>query len=208
MDIAILVYPNVTALDFVGPNEVLARLPDTEVKIVSTHDRLNADTGNLHFESTAAPFDIDSADVLLVPGGPGTLSVLQQGDLLGWIRDVHATTTRTTSVCTGSLILGAAGLLEGRRATTHWSQLDALEEFGARPRRQRIVRDEGIITAAGVSAGIDLALELVADLHSEKLARACQLGIEYDPDPPFDAGNPDRVEESVRELALRLFVEP
>jgi transcriptional regulator GlxA family with amidase domain len=136
---------------------------------------------------------VDAADILLVPGGPGDQSVTADAATLEWIRRLHERTTWTTSVCTGALILGAAGILQGLRATTHWASLDELRRYGAEPVKARTVESGKVVTAAGVSAGIDLALRLAARVAGDDFARAVQLGIEYDPEPPFDAGSPEKV---------------
>ena len=201
MQIAAVLFPRVTALDIVGPYEVLQRLPDASVTFVG-HRRGEVRTENGFLGLTVdATFDeVTSPDVVVVPGGIGTRALLEDAPLLDWVRHVHATTRYTTSVCTGSLVLGAAGLLQGLTATTYWSVLPMLERFGAVPTTQRVVEhlDRRIITAAGVSSGIDMALRLSELLFDETAARAMQLGIEYDPQPPFDSGHPDRAGASVK----------
>ena len=201
MHIAILLYENMTALDAIGPYEVLSRLPGAHVRFVAERaGPVRTDTGFLQLVAECSRDEIASADLLLVPGGPGEVAVRADSGALDWLRRIHATTQWTASVCTGSLLLAAAGLLEGLPATTHWAQLDTLAELGAKPRRERWVSAGRIFSAAGVSAGIDLALELASRIAGEDFARALQLGIEYDPAPPFDAGSPDRVEPALREL--------
>jgi putative intracellular protease/amidase len=203
MEIAILVYDGFTALDAVGPYEVLSRLPGaTTAFVATTAGPVTTDTGILTLVASRGIAEVPRPDVVVVPGGPGEVAVRAGGAALDWLRAVHPTTTWTTSVCTGSLILGAAGLLGGRRATTHWLAFDQLRELGAEPVHERVVVEEEhrIITAAGVSAGIDMGLSLAARLAGDQVAQAIQLGIEYDPQPPFDCGSPDRAPGRVVEL--------
>jgi putative intracellular protease/amidase len=188
--IVIPLFERFTALDAVGPYEVLSRLPGAEVVFVATETGpVRADTGVLRLTADGRLDEVDSCDVLVVPGGPGTRSLMYQPELTGWIRRVHETTQWTTSVCTGSLLLGGAGLLEGLDATTHWSATDLLESFGARYTDQRVVQWGKIVTSAGVSSGIDMALTLAGMIAGEGVAKAIQLAIEYDPQPPFDCGS-------------------
>lgn len=202
MQIAAVLFPRVTALDIVGPYEVLQRLPGATVTFVG-HRRgeVRTENGFLGLSVDATFDEVTAPDVVIVPGGIGTRALLEDQPLLEWVRHVHRTTTYTTSVCTGSLVLGAAGLLQGLTATTYWSVLPMLERFGATPTTQRVVEhlDRRIITAAGVSSGIDMALRLSELLIDETAARAMQLGIEYDPQPPFDSGHPDRATPEVLE---------
>jgi transcriptional regulator GlxA family with amidase domain len=203
MEIAILVYDGFTALDAIGPYEVLSRLPGaTTAFVATTPGPVTTDTGILTLMASRGIAEVPRPDIVVVPGGPGEVAVRAGGAALDWLRAVHPTTTWTTSVCTGSLILGAAGLLGGRRATTHWLAFDQLRELGAEPVHERVVVEEEhrIITAAGVSAGIDMALSLAARLAGDQVAQAIQLGIEYDPQPPFDCGSPDRAPARVVEL--------
>ncbi|MFJ2189646.1 DJ-1/PfpI family protein [Kitasatospora sp. NPDC087861] len=191
MRIAVLLYDDFTALDAVGPCEVLSRIPGAEVVFTAAKPGpVRTDMKTLALTADAALDEVDSADVLLVPGGPGTEAQLTDPAVLEWVRAVDATTTWTTSVCTGSLVLGAAGLLTGRRATSHWICLDELARFGAEPTgTERVVVDGKYATAAGVSAGIDLALTLTGLLAGDATAEAIQLIIEYDPQPPYSAGS-------------------
>jgi putative intracellular protease/amidase len=190
MRIVIPLFDRFTALDAVGPYEVLSRLPGAEVLFVAAEaGPVRADTGVLALTADARIDDVDSCDVLVVPGGPGTRSLMRQPGLTGWIRRVDETTQWTTSVCTGSLLLGGAGLLGGLDATTHWSATELLESFGARYTNQRVVVRGKVITAAGVSAGIDMGLTLAGLLAGDDVAKAIQLAIEYDPQPPFDCGS-------------------
>jgi transcriptional regulator GlxA family with amidase domain len=203
MEIAILVYDGFTALDAVGPYEVLSRLPGaTTTFVATTPGPVTTDTGILTLMASRGIAEVPRPDIVVVPGGPGEVAVRAGSAALEWLRAVHPTTTWTTSVCTGSLILGAAGLLGGRRATTHWLAFDQLRELGAEPVHERVVVEEEhrIITAAGVSAGIDMGLSLAARLAGDQVAQAIQLGIEYDPQPPFDCGSPDRAPGRVVEL--------
>jgi putative intracellular protease/amidase len=195
MRIAIPLYEDYTALDAVGPYEVLSRIPGARVTFLGPEAGvpIATDTGMLSIVPEAAYEDLPDPDVLVVPGGTGTDSgALDDERLVGWIRGAHETSTWTTSVCTGSLLLGAAGVLDGVEATCHWIDLPDLERYGARPTGRRVVEQGKVITAAGVSSGIDMALVLAARLTSEEVARAIQLGIEYDPQPPFDAGSPEK----------------
>jgi putative intracellular protease/amidase len=194
MKIAILLYEGFTALDAIGPYEVLSRLPGAEVTFVAARAGVvTSDTGFLKVTATRGIDEVAEADIVLVPGGPGDMDVVTHEPTLEWLRRMHEKTTWTTSVCTGSLILAAAGLLRGVRATTHWAWLDELRARGAEPVKARTVESGKIVTAAGVSSGIDMALRLVQRIAGDDLARGIQLGIEYDPDPPFDAGSPEKL---------------
>jgi transcriptional regulator GlxA family with amidase domain len=193
MKIAVVLYDRLTALDAIGPYEVLSRLPGAELAFVATQPGpVTTDNGmlTLHAERSLAEFA--SPDIVLVPGGPGEVAERAGGEVLEWLRQVDLTSTWTTSVCTGSLILAAAGLLEGKRATSHWLAMDELGRLGAEPVSERVVFDGKTVTAAGVSAGIDMALTLVSRIAGDRVAQAIQLGIEYDPQPPFDAGSPQK----------------
>jgi putative intracellular protease/amidase len=188
--VVIALMPGFTALDAVGPYEVLRMLPDADVVFAAAEPGPVTDGAGLLAITAAAGFgDIESADVLLVPGGPGARTSVADESLLAWIRAVHGTTTWTTSVCTGSLLLGAAGLLRGLTATTHWSAVDLLEAYGATYTAQRVVPQGKIVTSAGVSSGIDMALTLAGMIEGGTVAAAIQLAIEYDPQPPFDSGS-------------------
>jgi putative intracellular protease/amidase len=204
MDIAILLYDGFTALDAVGPYEVLSRLPDAKTAFVAVEPGpITTDNGVLTVLAPTALKDASRPDVVLVPGGPGEVAARAGGPALEWLREVHATSTWTTSVCTGSLILAAAGLLEEKRATSHWLALERLRELGAEPVSERVVFDGKIVTAAGVSAGIDMGLALAAEIAGPELAQAIQLGIEYDPQPPFDAGSPAKAPAPIVEAVRR-----
>jgi transcriptional regulator GlxA family with amidase domain len=191
MNIAILIFPRLAALDAVGPYEVLSRIPGAKTTFVAQQPGpVRTDAGSLALLADAGFADVPAPDVLLVPGGPGQAELMEDRALHEWLRAAHAQATWTTSVCTGSLLLAAAGLLQGRRATSNWQALPALRELGVEVVQERVVFDGDIVTAAGVTAGIDMALALVARLAGERVAQAIQLGIEYDPQPPFDAGSP------------------
>jgi transcriptional regulator GlxA family with amidase domain len=191
MRIAIALYENLTALDAVGPYEVLGRLPGAEVVFTAARvGPVRTDQGSLALVADATFDDVPEPDVVLVPGWPPNMPIPDVDALVGWLRRVDAHTRWTTSVCTGSLLLGMAGLLTGRRATTHWAAMDMLAAHGAVPVAQRHVIDGKYATAAGVSAGLDMALTLAAALTDVTTAQAIQLGIEYDPEPPYDAGSP------------------
>jgi transcriptional regulator GlxA family with amidase domain len=190
--IAIPLFPRFTALDGIGPYEVLQRIPGYEVTFVG-HRRgpVRSDNGFLGIEVDATFAELAHPDIVVFPGGIGTRELVHDENVLDWVRTAHETSTFTTSVCTGSLVLAAAGLLDGLTATTHWSAMELLARFGAVPTDDRVVEhlEQRIITAAGVSSGIDMALRLVEVLVDATAAQACQLLIEYDPQPPFDAGS-------------------
>jgi putative intracellular protease/amidase len=211
MKIAIPIFDRFTALDAVGPYEVLSRVPGATVHFVAAErGPKRTETGMLALSADLALDELIDPDIVVVPGGYGTRELTRDEQLLDWLKRAHETSAWTTSVCTGSLLLAAAGLLEGLEATTHWLILDALTEYGAIPVTRRVVEhpQARIITAAGVSAGIDMALTLAARIAGDELAQAIQLGIEYDPDPPFDTGSlakaPDAIAELVRGSAGRL----
>lgn len=200
MQVAIPIFPRFTALDAVGPYEVIQRLPDAEpVFVAEQRGEVRTENGFLGMVADATFGEVPAPDVVIVPGGFGSRALLEENPLLAWLRAVHPGTRYTTSVCTGSLLLAAAGLLDGLTATTHWGAVDVLQELGAVPVHQRVVEhlDRRIITAAGVSSGIDMAIRLVALLEDDLAAQATQVFIEYDPEPPFDAGHPSKVGEDV-----------
>ncbi|HEV3046222.1 MAG TPA: DJ-1/PfpI family protein [Solirubrobacteraceae bacterium] len=203
--VAIVLYEGVTALDAIGPYEVLSRLPGARVEFVGAErGPVTTDNGMLGLLAARTLEELPSPDVVLVPGGPGDVAARAGGRVLEWLRAADRTSRWTTSVCTGSLILAAAGLLAGRRATSHWLALEELRRLGTVPVEERVVFDGKLVTAAGVSAGIDMALELAARLAGELVAQAIQLGIEYDPQPPFDAGSPHKAPAEVVELLRSL----
>ncbi len=193
MKIAIVLFDRLTALDAIGPYEVLSRIPGARVTFVGAQaGPVRTDNGMLTLMAETAVSEFPDPDIVLVPGGPGEVAERAGGEILEWLRSVDPATTWTTSVCTGSLILAAAGLLEGRPATSHWMALGELEALGAKPTSERVVFDGKYVTAAGVSAGIDMALTLLERIGGPELAQAVQLGIEYDPQPPFDSGSPQK----------------
>ncbi|MGE5282654.1 MAG: DJ-1/PfpI family protein [Chloroflexota bacterium] len=205
MRIAILIFEKLTALDAIGPYEVLRSVPGWEVKFVGPKKGpLRTDSGALGLSADYGLDEVSEADVVLVPGGEGNRPLLHDEAVLSWLRDIDGTTKWTTSVCTGSLVLGAAGLLTGKRATCHWAFLEQLRQYGADPVGGRFVEDGKVVTAAGVSAGIDMALHLVGREAGPEVAQAVQLGIEYDPQPPFDAGSPSKAPEQVVTLVTSL----
>jgi putative intracellular protease/amidase len=202
MDIVVLLFDRMTALDAVGPVDVLKCLPGARLTFVAPGPGpIRTSTGGLVLHAEHDIEAVHRADLLLVPGGHGTRALLDDQRVLAWIRDLDRTTTWTTSVCTGSLVLAAAGLLAGREATTHWSTRTDLVALGARPVAQRVVFDGKYATAAGVSAGIDLGLQLAGRIAGELVAQSIQLRIEYDPEPPWDAGSLEKAPAAVVELA-------
>jgi putative intracellular protease/amidase len=201
MNIAIPIFDELTALDAVGPYEVLSRLPGATVHFIAaepgpkrTETKMLALTADLAYDELPEP------EVIVFPGGYGTRALMSDEATLAWLKHAHAGSEWTTSVCTGSLVLAAAGILEGLEATTHWLALEHLSEYGATPVSRRVVEQGKVITAAGVSSGIDMALTLAAHIAGEALAQAIQLGIEYDPQPPFDSGSPDKAPPEIVEL--------
>jgi len=193
MDIAILLYDDLAALDAVGPYEVLSHLPGATVKFVAAEPgQKRTENKFLALVADHSIDDVPRPDILVIPGGSGEATAKQDDHVLDWIRTAHETTKWTTSVCTGSLILGAAGILQGLRATSHWLALEQLPQYGAEPTLERVVIQGKVITAAGVSSGIDMALRLAALEAGDQVAQAIQLGIEYDPQPPFDMGSPTK----------------
>jgi putative intracellular protease/amidase len=205
MEIAILIYPRFTALDAVGPYEVLSRIPDANVTFVAEHAApQRTDTTRLAILADATIEELQHPDIVLVPGGPGQVDLMRDGPIHDWLRAAHDTSTWTTSVCTGSLVLAAAGLLDGKRATSNWQAIEQLRALGADAVEERVVFDGKIVTSAGVTAGIDMALQLATRVGGEQLAQAIQLGLEYDPQPPFDAGSPEKAPAEIVE-AVRAY---
>ncbi|MFJ8826813.1 DJ-1/PfpI family protein [Streptomyces sp. NPDC102467] len=193
MQIAIVLFDRFTALDAVGPYETLGRLPDAELVFVAEETGpVRSDTGALALTADKTLAEVAHPDIIVVPGGPGQTAQMENETLLGWLRAADATSTWTTSVCTGSLLLAAASLLRGRRATSHWLALDFLKEFGAQPTGERVVIEGKYVTAAGVSSGIDMGLTLLGKIAGDEHAQAVQLLTEYDPQPPYDAGSPQK----------------
>jgi transcriptional regulator GlxA family with amidase domain len=206
MQVAYLLYHRFTALDIIGPHEVLNSVPGTEsVFVGEVAGPVRNESGTLAIVADRTLEEVLAPDIVVVPGGLGTRALLAHEPLLAWLRSVHETTAYTTSVCTGSLLLAAAGLLDGVPATTHWLARDLLGSLGAVPVSDRVVRHGKIFTGAGVSAGIDMALTLVREIHGDEMAQAVQLGIEYDPQPPFDAGAPEKATPAIRDLVAAGF---
>ncbi|HEY3865360.1 MAG TPA: DJ-1/PfpI family protein [Solirubrobacteraceae bacterium] len=221
MDIAILIYDRLAALDAIGPYEVLSRVPGATVTFVAEEAgepkpgghspsasipvSVSTDPGPLRLMADASLAELEHPEIVLVPGGPGQLALMDDGPVHAWLRAAHETSQWTCSVCTGSLILAAAGLLEGRRATSNWQALEELRGFeGVEVVPERVVFDGKLATSAGVTAGLDMALELAAKVANEQVAQAIQLGIEYDPQPPFDAGSPEKAPAEIVE-AVRAY---
>ena len=206
MQIAYLLYDRFTALDITGPHEVLNSVPGNEsIFVAERAGPIRNESDTLSLVADASLEDVPSPDIVVVPGGYGTRALLDHEPLLDWLRQANETTSWTTSVCTGSLLLAAAGLLDGAPATTHWLARDLLGELGAKVVNERIVEHGKIITAAGVSSGIDMALHLVKAINGEEVAQAVQLGIEYDPEPPVDAGSPEKAPPEIVELVTAVF---
>ncbi len=203
VDIAIPIFDGITALDAIGPYEVLSRLPEARVHFLGVDEPgpKRTDNGMLGLTADEALTEVPHPEVIVVPGGYGTRRLMKDEALLAWLRTAHETSQWTTSVCTGALVLGAAGILDGLEATTHWRLLDKLGELGARPVGRRVVEQGKVITAAGVSSGIDMALTLAARIAGEDTAQAIQLAIEYDPQPPFDSGSTAKASPEIIELA-------
>ncbi|MFC9294663.1 DJ-1/PfpI family protein [Streptomyces sp. NPDC057011] len=200
MQIAVLLFDRFTSLDAVGPYDTLGRMPGAETVFVAERPGpVRNDSGSLALVADKALGDVPHPDIILVPGGPGQSDQMENEVLLDWLRTADATSTWTTSVCTGSLLLAAAGLLRGRRATSHWLALDQLTAYGAHPTGERVVTDGKYVTAAGVSSGIDMGLTLLGRIGGDRLAQSVQLLTEYDPQPPYDAGSPDKAPADIVE---------
>ncbi|MET7647574.1 DJ-1/PfpI family protein [Streptomyces sp. NPDC005426] len=200
MQIALVLFDRFTALDAVGPYEILSRAPGAEtVFVAESAGEVRNDSGSLALVANRTLDEVPAPDLVIVPGGPGQSAQMDNGELLAWLRRADATSTWTTSVCTGSLLLAAAGLLEGRRATSHWLALEALKAYGAEPTGERVVTDGKYVTAAGVSSGIDMGLTLLGRIAGDEHAQAVQLLTEYDPQPPYDAGSPDKAPAAIVE---------
>jgi putative intracellular protease/amidase len=197
MDIAIPIFDGITALDAIGPYEVLSRLPGARVRWVAVAAGTYRTDKQLALLADEPLSAVPHPEIIVVPGGFGTRALLTPNPLLDWVAAAHATSQWTTSVCTGSLVLAAAGVLTGLEATTHWMAMDQLEALGARPVHRRVVEQGKVVTAAGVSAGIDMALTLAARIAGPEVAQAIQLGIEYDPQPPFRAGSPQSAPKEI-----------
>jgi transcriptional regulator GlxA family with amidase domain len=208
MKVAIPLFADFTALDAVGPYEVLSRIPGTEIAWLGPEAGPVRTDNGLTILAGAAYEEVPDPDVVVVPGGYGTdRGALEDERLVGWIRRAHETSDWTTSVCTGSLLLAAAGVLDGLEATSHWLDLEKLESLGARPTRTRVVEQGKIITAAGVSSGIDMGLLLASRIAGPEVAKAIQLGIEYDPEPPFDSGSVDKASPQTVDLVRAVMAQ-
>jgi transcriptional regulator GlxA family with amidase domain len=206
MQIAYLLYDRFTALDIVGPHDVLNSVPGNESVFVGENaGPIRNESDTLSLVADASLDEVTSPDIVVVPGGFGNRILLEHEPLHEWIRTVHENTAWTTSVCTGALLLAAAGLLDGVPATTHWLARDVLAELGAKPVPERVVQHGKIVTAAGVSSGIDMALWLVQQINGDEVAQAVQLGIEYDPQPPLDTGSPEKAPQPIVELVTAAF---
>jgi putative intracellular protease/amidase len=202
MDVAIPIFDGITALDAIGPYEVLSRLPGARVHFLALEaGPKRTDNGMLGLSADQALTDFPRPDVIVFPGGYGTRELIKDERILAWLRAAHETSQWTTSVCTGALVLAAAGILVGLEATTHWLLMDKLGELGAIPVSRRVVEQGKVVTAAGVSSGIDMALTLAARIGGEDVAQAIQLAIEYDPQPPFDSGSTKKASPEIIELA-------
>jgi transcriptional regulator GlxA family with amidase domain len=205
MQIAIALFDRLTALDAVGPYEVLSRLPGATVAFVAAKPGVyRTDTLMLGLSADASLEELPEPDVVLVPGGIGTRALMHDERMLDWVRHAHEGSRYTTSVCTGALVLAAAGVLDGLEATTHWCVRESLAQYGARPVERRVVEQGKVITAAGVSAGIDMALVLADRIAGPEVAQAIQLGIEYDPQPPFDSGSPSKAPAAIVDLVRQV----
>jgi putative intracellular protease/amidase len=206
MQVAYLLYDRFTALDITGPHEVLNSLPHVEsVFVAEQAGPVRNESDTLSLVADKSIDEVTEPAIVVVPGGYGTRALLQHEPLLDWLRQVHEKTEWTTSVCTGSLLLAAAGLLDGKKATTHWLARDVLSELGAEPVPARVVQEGKIMTAAGVSAGIDMGLRLIQVMYGDEAAQAVQLGIEYDPQPPVDAGSPDKAPQPIIDVVTAAF---
>ena len=208
MQIAMLLYDGFTALDITGPHETLNGVPGHELVFVAEEaGPVWNESRTLQMVAHKSLDEVPSPDIIVVPGGLGTRAVLEHEPVLSWLRKAHETSTWTTSVCTGSLLLAAAGILDDKDATTHWLARDTLAELGAKPVPDRVFHVGKVMTAAGVSSGIDMGLTLIQQIYGDEAAQAVQLGIEYDPEPPFDAGAPEKATEAIRDLVKQVFTQ-
>jgi transcriptional regulator GlxA family with amidase domain len=206
VSVGLVLYPRFTALDIVGPFQTLVDVPGLDVFFVAEKTGLVSDhTGRLSLVATKSFADVDQLDVLVVPGGMADSELVATDPVVEFIKRIHPLTTWTTSVCTGSIFLATAGVLDGIEATTHWASYERLRALGAIPVATRVVRRDKIITAAGVSSGIDMGLVLVAAMFGDEMAQVIQLAIEYDPQPPFDAGAPSKVAPELLALVQQIF---
>jgi len=205
-NIGFVIFPNLTQLDFTGPLQVLSRLPDATTHIVAKSLGPVPSDSVLSIPPTVSFPDCPQLDLICVPGGGGVARAMVDAETIAFVRRQAEGARYITSVCTGAFVLGMAGLLKGRRATTHWAYADLLPRVGATHEKSRVVRDGNVITAGGVTSGIDFALRLVAEIAGDEVAQSIQLGIEYDPEPPFQSGHPDRAPDTVRRRVIDAFV--
>ncbi|MCX6238298.1 MAG: DJ-1/PfpI family protein [Bacteroidia bacterium] len=199
MKIVILIFDNYTALDIIGPYEVLSKLPNAKVYLAGLERREYKDSHGLRISADYSINEITVADILLIPGGFGIDELLKNNEIIEWIQQIDHSTQWTVSVCSGSLLLAQAGLLNGKECTTHWRRKDQLRNYNVKVKDERYLQDGKIITSAGVSAGIDMALYLVSKIADDQTAKMIQLAIEYDPKPPFDCGSPDKLPKEMIE---------
>ncbi len=192
LTIAIFLFDNFAALDVVGPYEILSKIPQSKIYMTAVKKGLYKDVKGMQIMANYSLEDIQNPDILLIPGGFGIDALLQNSEVIRWIQNSHATSQWTVSVCSGALLLAAAGILKGVKATTHWNRKEQLKKYGVIIENKRYVQDEKIITAAGVSAGIDMSLYLLSLIVNESYAKTIQLAMEYDPQPPFDCGSPEK----------------
>ena len=197
LKIAILLFDDFTALDVVGPYEVLSKIPNSKVYMVAVKPGLYKDIKGLQISADYSLKDIGNPDILIIPGGFGIDSLLNNQEIISWLQDAYISSKWTVSVCSGALLLGAAGILKDCKATTHWNRKEQLAKYGANIQNERYFKDGKIITSAGVSAGIDMSLYLLSLVVNENYAKAVQLGMEYDPQPPFDSGSPEKAPEEI-----------
>ena len=207
--VGLVLYPQFTALDIIGPFQTLVDVPGLDVFFIASEKGHVVDhSGKCFLDATRSYNEVNELDVLVVPGGFADRNIDDSNEVVRFIKKIHPTTTWTTSVCTGSIFLAHAGILNGIVATTHWASYDRLRDLGAIPTEQRVVKEGKIITAAGVSSGIDMGLELVAAIYGDEMAKIIQLAIEYDPQPPFDAGSPSKVSPEFKSFVLDIFNNP
>jgi transcriptional regulator GlxA family with amidase domain len=207
--VGLVLYPQFTALDIIGPFQTLVDVPGLDVFFVAAEKGLIVDhSGKCSLEASRSFDETDSLDIVVVPGGFADRNLDNSNEVVKFVKKIHPTTTWTTSVCTGSIYLAHAGILNGLTATTHWASYDRLKALGAVPSEQRVIKSGRIITAAGVSSGIDMGLELVAVLYGDEMAKTIQLAIEYDPQPPFDAGSPSKVSPEFKSFVQGVFDNP
>jgi transcriptional regulator GlxA family with amidase domain len=200
MKIAILLYDNYTALDVVGPYEVLSNIPGSKIFFTAEKPGLYKNNKGIQIAADCSLTDMEDPEIIVIPGGFGIDTILSNKEILKWVNTVHEKSQWTTSVCSGSLLLAAAGVLNGRKITTHWNRVEQLKKYPVEFVKERYVKDGKIITSAGVSAGIDMALYLTSLVVSENFAKTVQLAIEYDPKPPFDSGSPDKAPKEIVEM--------